>query len=145
MKRTNLLDESKHPWGKPQVTSVYESACLKILNFRFDPGQSLLMYSDEMQGEMSLVVIDGHGEFMGEEARRYPLNRGDVIVSLMGEPHSFLATTTLRLLVTITPRGSSCEAGTRSLFPSRTVIPKVMTVVANTQIVDETTSPLISH
>jgi hypothetical protein len=132
MKRANLLDEGRHQWGKPEVASVYESPCLKILNLRFDPGQSLLMYSDQIQGDMSLVVIDGQGEFMGEEARRYPLNRGDVIVSLMGEPYTFLAKTTLRLLVTITLRGSSCEVGTPAPFLNRTVIPRNTKVVANT-------------
>jgi hypothetical protein len=70
------------------------------------------MYSDQMQGEMSLIVIEGRGEFVGKEARRHPVKRGDVIVSEMSEPHTFQATTTLRLLVTITPTGSSGEVAT---------------------------------
>lgn len=103
MKRANLFSQNSQQEGILQVSSVYESPCLKILNFRFDLGQSLLLYSEEMQGKVSMIVIEGHGEFVGEEARRYHIERGDVVVSEMSEPQSLLATTELRLLVAITP------------------------------------------
>jgi len=64
------------------------------------------MYFDQMQGEMSLIVIEGRGNLWGRKPAA-SVKRGDVIVSEMSEPHTFQATTTLRLLVTITPTGSS--------------------------------------
>jgi quercetin dioxygenase-like cupin family protein len=145
MKRANLLDDSRHQWGELQVSSVYVSPSLQVLNFKFDPGQRLLMYSDHVQGEMSLVVIEGYGEFMGEEARRYPLQRGDVIISVLGEPHTFLATTSMRLLITITPRGSSCDLETPEALLSQAVAPGMTSITTNAQFTSDRPPTLMSH
>lgn len=103
MKRGNLFDATCADLDFPQACVIHDSPELKIINFTFAPGQSFLVYSDEMQGKVSLVVIEGQGEFVGEEANKTSIRTGDVFVSELNEPQSLTAATALRLLVTISP------------------------------------------
>lgn len=102
MTRANLLAEDHPRDGEFQVSFVYKSPYLKIFKFRFDPGQSLFMHSDETPGKVSLFVLGGCGEFVGEGARRYSVETGDIVVSELNEPNSLIATTDLSVLVTVT-------------------------------------------
>ncbi|MHC1742658.1 MAG: cupin [Syntrophobacteraceae bacterium] len=91
---------------------IYRSPSLKVLKFTFVAGQRLFMDSDELEGKVSLLVLGGQGEFMGEGARRYSLEAGDVVVSEMSEPNSLVATSDLSVMLTITPYlTSACEMG----------------------------------
>jgi quercetin dioxygenase-like cupin family protein len=102
MTRANLLSEDHQEEGEFQVSFVYKSPHLKIFKFRFDPGQSLLVHSEEMQGKVSLFVLGGCGEFVGEGPLRYSIETGDIVVSELSEPNSLLATTDMSVLVTVT-------------------------------------------
>jgi quercetin dioxygenase-like cupin family protein len=113
MTRTNLFTEDWREEGDSQVSYVYKSPSLKILKFRFDPGQSLLLYSDETPGKVSLFVLGGRGEFAGEGTRRYSIETGDIVVSELSEPNNLLATTDMSVLVTVTPLARSCDMETR--------------------------------
>lgn len=109
MTRSNLFSESLQQEGELRIHYVYESPCLKILKFRFDAGQKLLIYSDEIQGKVSLFVLGGYGELVGEVSR-YSVEQGDLVVSEMSEPNSLIATTDLSVLVTVASSlSSSCE------------------------------------
>lgn len=103
MKRGNLFDASCTDLDFPQACVIHDSPELKIFNFTFDPGQSFFVYSDEMKGKVSVVVIEGQGELVGEEAKKTSMKTGDVFVSELNEPQSLTAATALRLLVTISP------------------------------------------
>ncbi|MCU0574054.1 MAG: hypothetical protein MUC41_13815 [Syntrophobacteraceae bacterium] len=83
---------------------IYDAPNLKVLNVKLDRGQHLLLYSDRMEGTLSLVAMEGHGEFIDFESRRTVLKAGDIVISQVGEPHGLTAKTDLRLLVTFTPR-----------------------------------------
>ncbi|MGA7578332.1 MAG: hypothetical protein WBW52_09250 [Desulfobaccales bacterium] len=52
---------------------------------------------------MSLVVLEGQGEFLGKDGAILPVTQGDVLISEIAEPHGIRAGTDLRLLVTIAP------------------------------------------
>jgi quercetin dioxygenase-like cupin family protein len=82
---------------------VHDSPYFKILNFNFKAGQVLPIHSHDLEGEVSLVVLEGEGEFLGKDGASFPAKPGDVVVSLISEPHGLKATTDLRLLVTIAP------------------------------------------
>jgi len=102
MTRANLFTEDWQEEGESQVSYVYKSPCLKIFKLRFDPGQSLLLYSDETPGKVSLLVLGGCGEFAGEGTRAYSIEKGDIVISELTEPNSLLATTDMSVLVTVT-------------------------------------------
>lgn len=112
MTRANLFSEDVQSNGKVQVNWIHRSPCLQILKLRCVTGQCLFMNSDGMEGKVSLLVLGGQGEFVGEGARKYSIEAGDVVVSEMSEPNSLMATTDLSLLVTVTSYlPSSCEMG----------------------------------
>jgi len=82
---------------------IHDSPYFKILNFNFKAGQELPVHSHDIEGQVSLVVIEGEGEFLGRDGVSLPAKAGDVLVSDISEPHGLKAKTNLRLLVTIAP------------------------------------------
>lgn len=82
---------------------VHDSPYFKILNFNFKAGQELPIHSHDVEGQLSLVVLEGEGEFLGKDGTTMPAKAGDVVVSDIAEPHGLRAKTDLRLLVTIAP------------------------------------------
>lgn len=82
---------------------VQESPYFKILNFNFKAGQTLPTHSHDMDGQLSIVILEGRGEFLGKDNLRLPAQTGDVLISDIREPHGVSAVTDLRVLVTIAP------------------------------------------
>ncbi len=82
---------------------VHDSPYFKILNFNFKSGQELPIHSHDIEGEVSLAILEGEGEFLGKDGMALPAKAGDVLVSDIGEPHGLRAKTDLRVLVTIAP------------------------------------------
>ncbi len=81
---------------------VNDSPYMKILNFNFRAGQHMAVHSHDLEGQVSMVILEGEGEFLGG-AEPLPARKGDVLVCDIAEPHGLRATTDLRLLVTIAP------------------------------------------
>ena len=82
---------------------VHDSPYFKILNFNFKAGQELPIHSHDIDGQLSIAVLEGTGEFLGKDNATIPANPGDVLISDINEPHGVRATTNLRVLVTIAP------------------------------------------
>lgn len=82
---------------------VHDSPYFKILNFNFKAGQDLPVHAHQLDGQVSLVVLEGKGEFLGKDGATIPAEPGDVLVCDISEPHGVKAHTDLRLLVTIAP------------------------------------------
>lgn len=82
---------------------VHDSPYFKVLNFNFKAGQELPIHSHEIEGQLSIAVIEGEGEFLGKEGKTIPAGPGDVLISDISEPHGVRATSDLRVLVTIAP------------------------------------------
>jgi quercetin dioxygenase-like cupin family protein len=111
MKTINLVD-APNPWeAVSENACVYDSPSLKIQSCRIDPGQSLLMSSDDMRGRVCLLVIDGQGECVVDENGRYPVQTGDIVISETSEAHRLLALTDLHLLVTFASADCTCPEG----------------------------------
>lgn len=103
MKKVNLFDANNFGEGGFTRLLIHDSPYFKILNFNFKAGQELPIHSHDIEGQVSLVVVEGEGEFLGADGAVIPAKAGDVLVSEISEPHGLRAKTNLRLLVTIAP------------------------------------------
>jgi quercetin dioxygenase-like cupin family protein len=103
MKQLNLYEENDFSEKAFKKLLVHDSPYFKILNFNFKAGQELPVHSHEIEGQLSLVIIEGEGEFLGKDDTKLPAKTGDVVISDIAEPHGLRAKTDLRLLVTIAP------------------------------------------
>lgn len=81
---------------------VHDSPYMKILNFNYKAGQQMPIHSHNLEGQVSLVILEGEGEFLGRDSE-LPVKAGDVLVCDIAEPHGLKAKTDLRVLVTIAP------------------------------------------
>ena len=103
MKRINLYEANDFSAKAFKKLLVHDSPYFKILNFNFKAGQELPVHSHDIEGQLSLVIIEGEGEFLGADCTTLPAKAGDVAISEIAEPHGLRAKTDLRLLVTIAP------------------------------------------
>jgi quercetin dioxygenase-like cupin family protein len=103
VKKVNLYAEGKFADKGFGRLLVHDSPYLKILNFNFKAGQELPVHAHDIEGQVSLVVLEGEGEFLGKDNTTLPAKQGDVFICNIAEPHGLRAKTDLRLLVTIAP------------------------------------------
>lgn len=81
---------------------VEDSEYFKIINFNLDAGVIFPVHSHDLDGELSILVLEGEGYFLGSDSK-IPAKAADMLISQIREPHGVQATTTMRLLVTIAP------------------------------------------
>ena len=103
MKKVNVIEANDFSEKGMKKLLVHDSPYFKILNFNFKAGQELPVHAHDIEGQVSLVVLEGKGEFLGKDGAILPATQGDVLISEIAEPHGIRAGTDLRLLVTITP------------------------------------------
>jgi quercetin dioxygenase-like cupin family protein len=103
MKKVNLYEEGKFSDKGMAKLLVHDSPYFKILNFNFKAGQELPVHAHDIEGQVSLVILEGEGEFLGKDNASLPAKQGDTLISDIAEPHGFKAKTDVRLLVTIAP------------------------------------------
>ncbi|MBS3778986.1 MAG: cupin domain-containing protein [Desulfovermiculus sp.] len=103
MKTLNLFQESGFNDLSMKKFLVHDSPYFKILNFNFQPGQELPIHSHDVEGQLSILVLEGEGEFLGAEGATLPAQSGDVLVADIAEPHGIRASTQMRVVVTIAP------------------------------------------
>ena len=103
MKQINLIEANDFADKGMKSLLVHDSPYFKILNFNFKPGQELPVHSHDIEGQVSLVILEGSGTFLGKDGASIPGKTGDVVISEIAEPHGFRATANVRLLVTIAP------------------------------------------
>lgn len=88
MKRFFLVEDSPH---------------FKIINFNLDAGVTFPVHSHDLDGELSILVLEGEGAFLGAGDQEIPAQKGQILISQIGEPHGVRARTKMRILVTIAP------------------------------------------
>jgi len=103
MKKMALFKENEFNDLHMSRLLVHDSPYFKILNFNFRAGQELPIHSHEIEGQLSIAVLEGEGEFLGKEGATIPAGPGDVLISDISEPHGIRARSDLRVLVTIAP------------------------------------------
>ena len=103
MKTINLFESGEFSDKALKKFLVHDSPYFKIINFNFKAGQELPVHHHDIEGQLSLVIIEGEGDFLGKDGASFPAKPGDVVISDIAEPHGLRARTDLRLLVTIAP------------------------------------------
>jgi quercetin dioxygenase-like cupin family protein len=98
-----MFEENSFKDAAPSRLIVHDSPYFKIINFNFKAGQELPIHSHDIEGQVSITVLEGKGEFLGDKSATFPANPGDVLISEIAEPHGLRATTDMRVLVTIAP------------------------------------------
>ena len=82
---------------------VHDSPYFRLINFNIKAGQTFPVHSHNVEGQLSILVIEGEGSFLGEKDSSIPAKKGDVLISEISEPHGVHAETDMRILVTIAP------------------------------------------
>lgn len=103
MKKVEVFKENDFDEKAMKKLLVHDSPYFKILNFNFRAGQELPIHSHEIEGQLSITVLEGTGEFLGKDGATLPAQPGDVLISDISEPHGIRAKSDLRVLVTIAP------------------------------------------
>ena len=95
---TRIFDEKK-----AKMFVLHDSPYFKIINFNFKAGQTLPVHSHDIEGQLSILVLEGTGEFLGSDSSSIPAKAGDVLLSDIATPHGVKALSDMRILVTIAP------------------------------------------
>ena len=103
MKKVSLYSESGFDEKAFKRLLVHDSPYFKILNFNFKAGQELPVHFHEIEGQVSIAILEGSGEFLGKDDSTLPAQAGDVLISEIAEPHGVRAKSDMRVLVTIAP------------------------------------------
>jgi quercetin dioxygenase-like cupin family protein len=91
------------PGAMKRFFLVEDSPSFKIVNFNLDEGVTFPVHSHDLDGELSIQVLEGEGFFLGDEDAAIPAQEGDILISKIREPHGVRAKTQMRILVTIAP------------------------------------------
>ena len=104
MKTIHLKDTGEFiEAGMKRYFLVENSPNFKIINFNLDAGVTFPVHSHDLDGELSILVLEGEGYFLGADNAEILAEAGDILISEIREPHGVRATTKMRILVTITP------------------------------------------
>jgi len=103
MKRISLSETRIFRDQGPQMFLVHESPYLKVINFNFKAGQELPVHRHEVEGQLTILVLEGEGAFLGADGAVMAAKAGDLLVCDIAEPHGVRADTEMRVLVTIAP------------------------------------------
>ena len=103
MKKIELAQTREfNPLGM-KSTVLHDSEYFKILNFNLVAGALFPVHSHDIDGQLSILVIEGEGEFLGDNDTTIPAKVGDMLISEIAEPHGVKAKTDMRIVVTIAP------------------------------------------
>lgn len=91
-----------NPLGMKSIV-LHDSEFFKILNFNLKAGALFPIHSHDLEGQLSILVIEGEGQFLAENEVSIPAMTGDMLISDIREPHGVKATTDMRIVVTIAP------------------------------------------
>jgi quercetin dioxygenase-like cupin family protein len=91
------------PGAMKRFFLVEDSEFFKIINFNLEAGVTFPVHSHDLDGELSIQVVEGNGYFLGEGDVKIPAEKGDILISEIREPHGVKAETNMRIVVTIAP------------------------------------------
>jgi len=103
MKRIEVFKEGQFSEKGMGKFLIHDSPYFRVINFNFMSGQELGIHSHDVDGQLSMVVLEGEGEFLGKDGLTLPANPGDVLISDIREPHGIAAISDMRVIVTIAP------------------------------------------
>ncbi len=98
------LDQTRefNPLGMKSII-LHDSEHFKILNFNIMGGSIFPVHSHDLDGQVSILVIEGEGAFLADNEETMPAKVGDMLVCDIREPHGVRADTDMRIVVHIAP------------------------------------------
>jgi len=103
MKKIDLGETREfNPLGMQNFV-LHDSEFFKIINFNIAAGRIFPVHSHDIEGQVSILVVEGTGAFLGDNDATIPAKPGDILVSDISEPHGVRADTDMRIVVTIAP------------------------------------------
>lgn len=103
MKKLDLNDTREfNPLGMKSIV-LHDSEFFKILNFNLMAGALFPIHSHDLEGQLSILVIEGEGEFLADDGASMSAKTGEMLVCDISDPHGVRATTDMRIVVTIAP------------------------------------------
>ena len=69
MKKVEMFKENDFNDLHMSRLLVHDSPYFKILNFNFKPGQELPIHSHDIEGQLSIAVMEGEGLFLGKDGK----------------------------------------------------------------------------
>ncbi|MHB8809293.1 MAG: cupin domain-containing protein [Desulfobulbaceae bacterium] len=103
MKKVELAEtRAFNPLGMKNFV-LHESEFFKIINFNIAAGRIFPVHAHDLDGQVSIQVIEGSGAFLGDNNAVIPAQAGDILISDIREPHGVRADTDMRIVVTIAP------------------------------------------
>ena len=102
MKSVNIIDQGVFKAESLTNILVHDSPYFKIIHFNFGPGQELPVHSHDIEGQLSILVLEGEGEFLTDDSTM-AARQGDILICDIAEPHGVRAKDRMRVLVTIAP------------------------------------------
>jgi quercetin dioxygenase-like cupin family protein len=104
MKVLKLADTNEFtPGAMKRFFLVEDSPYFKIINFNLEAGVTFPVHSHDLDGDLSIQVLEGTGSFLGEDGMEIAAVPGDILISQIREPHGVRAGTNMRIIVTIAP------------------------------------------
>jgi len=101
MKLINLLKETEFSKDMAHRQVLYDSRNLTLVAFNFEAGQELPVHCLSADSELALLVLEGDGEFQGENA--VPVQAGNLMILPVCVPHGLKAHSRVRVLAFISP------------------------------------------
>jgi quercetin dioxygenase-like cupin family protein len=74
--------------GRPATALAYDSADVRVVIFRIDPGQEVPMHTST--STVLLMIVSGTGTVMGADGD-HPVQTGDIVAYDTEEPHGMRA------------------------------------------------------
>ncbi len=103
MKKIDLGQKREFsPLGMKSIV-LHDSEHFKILNFNIKAGAIFPVHSHDLDGQLSILVIEGKGEFLADNNETIPAKTGDMLVADIRESHGVKADTDMRIVVHIAP------------------------------------------
>ena len=103
LKRIEVLKDGQFSEDGMGKLVIHDSPYFRVINFNFRSGQELGIHSHDVDGQLSILVLEGEGEFLGRDGLTLPATTGDILISDIREPHGIRAISDLRAIVTIVP------------------------------------------
>ncbi len=102
MKKLKLSETREfNPMGMKSIV-LHDSEFFKIINFNLVAGTLFPVHSHDIEGQLSILVVEGEGEFLTDDASM-EAKTGDMLLCDISDPHGVKATTDMRIVVTIAP------------------------------------------
>ena len=103
MKKADLTTTREFDEKHMKKFLIHDSPYFRIINFNLAAGIVFPVHSHDLEGQLSIQVIEGEGEFLGKDDTAMAAKTGDILISEISEPHGVRATTDMRIVVTIAP------------------------------------------